>query len=73
MAASSNWYSRSAPACADGSSDNNLLTDSVESCAAVNPCNETEKKKEIYRLVFWGYIIQYQFGCGILKMVGPKE
>ena len=29
------------PACADGSSDNNLLTDSVESCAAVNPCNET--------------------------------
>ena len=55
LAASSNWYSRSAPACADGSSDNNLLTDSVESCAAVNPCNETEKKK-IYKLgFFWIY------------------
>ena len=58
LAASSNWYSRSAPACADGSSDNNLLTDSVESCAAVNPCNETEKKKNIYRLDFFLDIYQ---------------
>ena len=30
------------------------------------PCN-------IYRLRGKPYDYQYQFGCGILKMVGPKE